>query len=187
MKKNLIIIIVALLLLILSDAFSRTRVRPDKWASKVIESSLKNWYKLDNHIYRSEQPDEKEFKIIKELGIGTILNLRERHTDNKETKNINLKLYHYKLSTRKINYNDLVKILKIIKKEKSPILIHCWHGSDRTGAVAAVYRIIFQNWSKKDALDELINGGYGYHSIFTNIPELIKNLNIKKLKKDVLK
>lgn len=46
------------------------------------------------------------------------------------------------------------------------MVVHCWHGSDRTGAVIAAYRIVQQGWSQHDAIDEMINGGYGFHPIF---------------------
>ena len=92
-------------------------------------------------------------------------------------------LHHIKINAGSITENHLIKALKIIKNRKGPIVFHCWHGSDRTGAVAAAYRIIFNNWSKIDAIDELENGDYGYHEKFYgNIKKLIKNLNVEQVK-----
>jgi hypothetical protein len=48
-----------------------------------------------------------------------------------------------------------------------------------------MYRIIFQNRSKQDAIDELIHGGYGFHTIYTNIPRLIESSDIEKIKKQI--
>ena len=36
-----------------------------------------------------------------------------------------------------------------------PVLVHCWHGSDRTGCVCASHRIIFSGWSREQANAEL--------------------------------
>lgn len=85
-----------------------------------------------------------------------------------------------------IREDDVVKALKIIKSAEGPVLVHCWHGSDRTGLVCASYRIIFQNWTKQAALDELINGGYGYHkSIYKNIARWIEHADVEALKKKI--
>jgi len=69
--------------------------------------------------------------------------------------------------------------------ENGPFLIHCQHGSDRTGLMIAMYRIIYQNWSKDEALDEMVNGGFGYHSIWRNIISYLKKVDIESLKKQI--
>ncbi|HEX7917405.1 hypothetical protein [Rudaea sp.] len=50
------------------------------------------------------------------------------------------------------------------------MLIHCWHGADRTGVVCAAYRMVVQGWSKADARAEMFDGGFGYHAVWRNIP-----------------
>ncbi|WP_417935520.1 tyrosine-protein phosphatase [Gilliamella apis] len=50
----------------------------------------------------------------------------------------------------------IIQILKTIKNSPKLRLIHCWHGSDRTGVVVAIYRLIFQNWNKRQVIDELM-------------------------------
>jgi len=182
MKK---FILIFLLLIVTLSLASEIRVRPDSWAKKVIGSPLKNFHKLDDKVYRSEQPDTSEMSMLYKFGIREILNLRSLHTDDDEASATKLKLHLIKMKAENITDKEIVVALKIIKNAKGPILVHCWHGSDRTGTVIAMYRIIFQNWSKKDALDELLNGGYGYHSIYKNIPEYIKKADITKIKKAV--
>jgi hypothetical protein len=49
-----------------------------------------------------------------------------------------------------------------------------------------MYRVVFLGWSKDEAIDELMNGGYGYHSLYTNIPEFIREADIDKIRKQVL-
>lgn len=45
-----------------------------------------------------------------------------------------------------------------------------------------MYRILYQGWSKEQAIDELQNGGFGFHPIFMNIPNFIQNANIAAFK-----
>ena len=82
------------------------------------------------------------------FGIGIILNLRQYHSDDKETKGADLQLYHANMNTRRINDQHVIEALKIIRDASTPVLVHCWHGSDRTGLMVAMYPIVFQNWTK---------------------------------------
>ena len=86
------------------------------------------------------------------------------------------------------NFTDteIINSLRMIKNAPKPILVHCRYGADRTGVVLAMYRIIFEGWTKEKALDELENGNYGFHTNFENIPAYIKNADISTIKKLVL-
>ena len=79
----------------------------------------------------------------------------------------------------------MAEALKIIGTADGPVLIHCWHGSDRTGLISAMYRILYQDWSKDAAIDELMKGGYGYHAMYKNIPEYIRKVDILNIRKMV--
>lgn len=181
MKK---IILIFIFLFVYSPTVqAELRLRPSQWAVPVIGSDLENMYALDSKVYRSEQPDREAFAQLEKFGIKAILNLRQYHTDTDEAEDTTLALQHVKMNAGKIKTEQLLQALKIIKESKGPILIHCWHGSDRTGAVAASYRIVFQNWSKQDAIEELKEGGYGYHAkIYPNVVETIQALDVNALK-----
>ena len=164
-------------------ASAEPRVRPVEWAAPIIGSSLDNLYQVDEGLYRSEQPDTEAFADLAKLGIGEVLNLREYHSDDDEAAGSDMALHHIKIDTGAISEEQLVAALDIIIHRKAPILVHCWHGSDRTGAVIAAYRIVMENWSKERAIDELIEGGYGYHAnIYPNVVELIQSLDVAKMK-----
>ena len=72
------------------------------------------------------------------------------------------------------------------KYGKAPIVIHCHHGSDRTGAVCALYRVVFQNVSKEDAIHEMTEGGFGFHRIYKNIIRRIKEADIEQIRRKVM-
>ena len=163
-------------------------IRPSSWSQKADVEGLINLYRVDEHLYRSEQPHSLEMKKLQEFGIKTILNLRNTRNDNREAKATNLNLNHVPINTWRISYDDLVRSMIIIRKAEKPVLVHCLHGSDRTGAVVAVYRIVDGGWTKKEAIEELQQGGYGYHQKwFPNIIQLIASLDVEKFKADVEK
>jgi len=164
--------------------FSEVRSRPQTWATEIMGSGLDNMYKLDDKVYRSEQPDSTSFGLIEKYGIKEILNLREHHSDKDEAKKTNLVLHRIKVDTGKISYEQILQALKVIKNAKGPVLLHCWHGSDRTGVISASYRIVFQGWTKTDAIDEFKNGGYGYHkTIYPELIPVIENIHVESFRK----
>ena len=157
---------------------------PD-WATPVDAKYAFNLYMVDSGIYRCAQPDKAAFAELKRLGIGEAVNLRYFNFDGKPASAASITVHHVKMLAGKGDWDKLVKTLQIIKNRQGSIVIHCKHGADRTGLVLALYRIVFQEWSREDAIDELKNGGYNFHAVYSNIPEFIGNVEIEALKKAV--
>lgn len=160
--------------------------RPAEWAKALPSAALRNFYRLDEKVYRSAQPDRRGFEALRRLGIRNVLNFRDHHTDDREAKGLGLTLYRVEMEAGEIRDEQVVEALRIIRASKGPIVIHCWHGSDRTGLISAMYRILNQNWSKEEAIEELMKGGYGYHSLYRNIPEYIRKTDIESIRQRVL-
>lgn len=160
-------------------------IRPAEWATPVQSASLRNFFRLDEKVYRSAQPDRRGFEELKRLGIRNVLNFRDHHADDRGAKGLGLTLYRVKMEAGEIKDEQVAEALRIIRTAKGPIAIHCWHGSDRTGLISAMYRILYQSWSKEEAIEELMKGGYGYHSLYRNIPEYIRKVNIECIRQRV--
>jgi len=159
--------------------------RSTTWAQKVQNTSLQNLYKVDDNLFRSEQPTKIGMKELQELGVKTILNVRNLRNDICEAKSTDLILRRKRINTWTINYDEVVSALKIIQESPKPVLIHCKHGSDRTGCIVAAYRVSFQNWTKEDAISEFKSGGYGFHEdAFKNVLKLLVSIDIEQLKND---
>ena len=126
---------------------------------------------------------------LKAQKIDVIINLRSRNQDLKKLSNQGFKLVHIPIHTWAIDREDLLKVMQQIQlteQNQQKVLLHCYHGSDRTGASVAMYRIIFQNWSTADALAEMKHGGYGFHPIWQNIEPLFSPENIKWIQQQLL-
>ncbi|MDR1887428.1 MAG: tyrosine-protein phosphatase [Prevotellaceae bacterium] len=154
-------------------------------AVKINDWGLDNLYRVDEGVYRSEQPKREQFEALEKHGIKEILNLRYWHSDKKYTLNTGLRLHRVYMNAHNANDYDVVSALKIIRDRKGPILIHCHHGSDRTGLIVAMYGIVFRNKTKKEAIDEMVNGGFGFHKIYDNIPKYINNVDVDNIKKQL--
>jgi len=154
--------------------------RPQDWGSLV--SQTHNFYQISNDVYRSEQPDTAMISELKNHQIRTIINLRAKDADSLVFKNENFNLVHIPINTWAIDRQDLLEVMqqiKIAKQNDQRVLLHCYHGSDRTGASVAMYRIIFENWTIDDAVKEMKQGGFGYHIIWKNIDRLFTPENVR--------
>ena len=161
--------------------------RPDHWGYRIDDQS--NFYKISDTVYRSEQPSKELIPLIHKYNIDAVINLRARNDDKVVLKDEKLNLIHIPINTWSIDREDLLKVMKEIqlaKQANKNILIHCYHGSDRTGASIAMYRIIFEQWSTQDALNEMKYGGYGFHPIWINIEKLFNPENIKWIQQQLL-
>lgn len=155
-------------------------------AVKIDLDGFDNLYKVSDELYRSEQPDSKGMVELQKTGIATVLNLRKRRNDNHEGKGTDLVLSHIPINTWKMTYEDVVNSLKVINQAKKPVLVHCLHGSDRTGVVVAAYRMAFQNWKKEDAIHEFREAQFGFHeNWFPDLLQLVQDLDVAQLKKNI--
>lgn len=163
--------------------------RPLTWAQPLPESKIGNFHKVTDDVYRGDRPTAEDLKELQSRGIKTLLDLETFHTDRyviAESKT-NFKFLHIRMNAWDIDDEDIVTVLDILTdKNNYPIYVHCKHGSDRTGVVIAMYRIVVQGWSKEDAIAEMKGGGYGFHLIWENIPEYIQKVDVEKIKSSML-
>ncbi|MCV6631382.1 MAG: dual specificity protein phosphatase family protein [Flavobacteriaceae bacterium] len=176
MKKYLLF-----LLLSATSLYAQSQLYP---AKKIKDTRLHNFYQIDDSIYRSAQPSKKAFGELQQKGFKTILNLRRKKDDQKKAKGTQLLLKHLRFKTKALTQQDIIDALHIIQQSPKPLLIHCWHGSDRTGVITAAYRIVFQNYSKEEAIAEMRLAHFGYHQKwYPNLIVLLQNMDVQHIRK----
>ena len=72
-----------------------------------------------------------------------------------------------------------------IDPNRQPVFVHCMHGSDRTVTMIAAYSIVVQGWSKEAAIAEMCEGGFGYHSMWTGLPKLLRELDVDLIRREL--
>lgn len=160
--------------------------RNEKWAKKIILTGVPNFYKINDSLYRGAQPDKKGIENLKKIGIKTIINLRSFNSDRDEMDTLTFNYIHLYAKAWKIEEKEIITFLKTVSDtENQPVFVHCQHGADRTGTMCAFYRIIIQGWSKEDAIDEMVNGGYGYHKVWKSLISLIKKIDAENLRNKI--
>ena len=166
--------------------FKNTYVRKvdnPNWAVKIELPGVTNFHKVSDDLYRGAQPTNEGMKELEKLGVKTIINLRSEHSDKEELQNTHLNYVNIPLTTDNPDIEDIVLFLKVINDSNNlPVFVHCRYGADRTGMMCAIYRVIEQNWTRQDAVEEMTKGGFGFHSIWTNLADYVKKMDIDKIK-----
>ena len=136
---------------------------------------VENSYRVCEELYRSAQPERHGFTTLQKQGIRSVLNLREYHKDTRKARHTQLYLMAYPVASSEMTAADVENCLALIARAPKPVLVHCWHGSNRTGIVVAAYRIVYQNWSVADAEKELCDERYGFRpSWYSNLLTLLR-------------
>jgi protein tyrosine phosphatase (PTP) superfamily phosphohydrolase (DUF442 family) len=165
-----------------AEPVNATAPRPHWWAQPVALAGVPNLHKVSDHLYRSAQPTPAGFQALATLGVDEVLNLRQYHSDTAKAQGTALALHHIRINAGDFGEREIRDALQVIAASPDPVLVHCLHGADRTGTVVAAYRMVCQGWNKQQALAELIDGGYGYHPMFENIPAFLDTLDVGKLR-----
>jgi tyrosine-protein phosphatase SIW14 len=149
-------------------------------------SQTPNFHQLDSSVYRSAQPRRADFAVLEKAGIREVISLRRGgERDKPRAQGTGLILHQVSMRAGHLQEDDLVAVLQLIAHRQGPVLIHCWKGSDRTGVVSALYRMVFQGWTADQAVDEMTHGGYGFHKRFRNIPRYLRSVDVGRLRSRV--
>ena len=158
--------------------------RPTPWARPMELKGVPNLHKVSDKLYRSAQPSAEGMRSLKTMGIETIVNLRSFHSDHDEIGDTGLGYEHIYMKAWHPEEGDAVKFLQIVTNpQRTPVLVHCQHGADRTGIMCALYRVAVQGWSKDEALREMTQGGFGFHGIWDDLIQWMDALDVEGTKK----
>ena len=173
--------LVALFNLTFALADDAVSSRPAEWAQPV--ELHYNLFQMSPTLYRSALPDRGDVSLLTNLKIATVINfLPESDSAWLATPGIEQVQLPYR--TNHVDDADVLKVLRAIQtaEAKGPVLMHCEHGSDRTGLMAAMYRVIVQGWSKEDALGEMTQGGFGDSTHFRDGVRYMMQADVDKLR-----
>lgn len=159
--------------------------RPAAWAVPIARPGLPNLHRVSGDLYRGAQPTAEGMLELKKMGVKTVVNLRSFDSDKEEIADTGLALVEIPMKAWHAETEDAVRFLRIVTdKAKTPVFVHCQQGADRTGTMCAIYRIVVQGWTRDEAIREMTLGGFGHHSIFKNLRDFLRGLDIEAIKKD---
>lgn len=171
----------ALLSTLQAQADEATSLRSAEWAQPV--GGQFNLHQMTPTLYRSALPDSSAVPVLEKLKIGTVINFLPE-SDASWLKTSDIKQVQLTYRTNHVDDSDVLAALRAIQQAEvnGHVLMHCKHGSDRTGLMAAMYRVVIQGWSKEDALNEMTLGGFGTSNGFKDGVRYMMKADIDKLR-----
>ena len=164
-----------------ADAEDAALPRPAEWAQSV--EVQYNLYQMSPTLYRSALPDQGAVPLLKKLNVATVIDFLPE-SDSSWLSSPDIAQVQLPYRTNHVDDADVLKALRAIQtaQAKGPVLMHCKHGSDRTGLMAAMYRVVVQGWSKEDALSEMTQGGFGDSTHFKEGVRYMMRADVDKLR-----
>lgn len=186
MKKFAVLLLSSTL--VACATYPTTTPRPEHWAS-IIKADA-NFYEVDKGVYRSEMPIADDVAVMTAQNIKTIINLQYKNQEeDAKIFDKSITLINEPILTWQVRPAQIARALYAIEqgKEQGGVLVHCYHGADRTGIVIAMYRVIYQGWDIESARAEMKGGGYGFHKIWQNLDRMLSPIGVARVRAELEK
>ena len=155
-------------------------VRAAGWAQPLDKRI--NLYRMAPGLYRSALPKAQDWPQLEQLGVATVINFYQK-SDEQWLRDPSVRQIQLPLHTDRIDDADVIEVMRSIRQAQAqgPVLIHCQHGQSRTGLIAAMHRIIYQEWSKEQALAEMAGAGFGGEDRMGDAERYIRDADVAAL------
>lgn len=114
-------------------------------------------------LYRGAQPTAEGLRRLRELGVRTVIDLRDDPLAWEPRLARELGMLHLSLPMDELRAPpdaDVETFLRLAANARLyPIFVHCRRGADRTGLAVAVLRIEQDGWTARRAVREMLRHG----------------------------
>ena len=125
------------------------------------ETGILNFAKVSDALYRGGHPSAEGFAKLKGLGVRTVVSLRTFNVHRSRLEGLGLRYVHISFKAGHPEDEDVVRFLKVMADPANhPVFVHCKWGTDRSGLMAAVYRLVVEGWPRERAIAEMRAMGY---------------------------
>jgi protein tyrosine/serine phosphatase len=155
------------------------------WAEPIDHPGLPNFHKINDDLYRGAQPSQQGLNELRALGVMTVVNVRADDRTRPLATQAHLQYEHIPMSAWGVNDEQIIRFLRLFGNDRlhTPVFVHCHHGSDRTGVLCAMYRVAVQGWSKAQAIDEMTQGGMGFHPLCENLARYVRQADVDEIRR----
>jgi len=123
---------------------------------------LPNFHKVTDYLYRGGEPNPAGMHELKKMGVKTLIDLRAQteaaHDEAALAKKLGMKYINMTMTAEaptKKQVETLLATIDSAKAKNEPVLVHCAHGSDRTGCMIGIWRVTRDNWAFDDTYKEM--------------------------------
>jgi len=135
---------------------------------------LPNFGRVTDNLYRGDQPTSDGFKSLHAMGVGIVVDLRQKPaevaSEKREVESLGMKSVsipwsanHEPSSAQIVEFLDLVRA-----NPDTKVFVHCRRGADRTGVMVAAYCVAIEHKPVAEAASEM----HRYHYDWLFRPQL---------------
>jgi tyrosine-protein phosphatase SIW14 len=136
-------------------------------AKRIYVAGVPNAAQVDEHLYRGAQPRSPGLRALKEIGVTTIVDLRDEQKsriawEQRTSEGLGLRFVNIPVNGWAPPSDQQVALfLKIFRDDpQAKVFVHCQFGDDRTGVFVATYRIAVDKYSAGEAIREMREFGF---------------------------
>jgi protein tyrosine/serine phosphatase len=141
---------------------------------------LGNFGQMDDRFFRGDQPLQGDYQALKDIGINTVIDLRNDPTDYEKgavealgMKYVNIPMSGWKSPKQK----DVDAFLALVNNpETGKFYVHCKAGIHRTGVVGAAYRYTKYGWNYDQVYKEMKNYNYSNGLVHGALGSYVKKM-----------
>jgi tyrosine-protein phosphatase SIW14 len=140
---------------------------------------IRNFGQMDERYFRGAQPEPGDYQALKDLGVNTVIDLRNdpTHYEKAEVEALGMRYVNIPFSGWKYAKDTQVEeFMKIMNDPSTGIVFaHCKAGKHRTGLTGAVYRMEKYGWDYDTAYKEMKNYEYTSWPVHFNIKAYVRD------------
>jgi len=142
-----------------------------------------NFGQMDERFYRGAQPLESDYQSLKDLGVNTVIDLRNDPTEyeKRSVEALGMKYVNIPMSGWKSpKQEDVDAFLALVDKaDTGKFFVHCKAGIHRTGVAGAAYRYTKYNWSYDQVFKEMKDYNYSNGLVHGALGSFVKKLGAR--------
>ncbi len=129
-------------------------------------AAIARFQRVDEKLYRGAQPDAGGFQYLRDIGVGTVINLRSerdaiRHDEQRLVESLGMRYIslpvkdgNFFTRSRTVPEDTVLRFFAEVDAAAGPVFVHCRRGADRTGTLVALYRVARNGWTNQRAYHE---------------------------------
>jgi len=139
---------------------------------------IKRFAWLDSTLARGARPGSKGLRALHERGFRTVIDFAGTSGEQALAEAESLEYVPLPLTAHVWSSPPTEEQVRrffeiVLDPARQPVFIHCVHGMDRTGAMAALYRIEAQGWQPPGAIEEMRL--LGYHDWYNDLVNYVRD------------
>lgn len=188
-KKFLYTYVASFVLVLGFSSVDLAQTSPDPEAFPNIK--IENFGQMDDRFYRGAQPLPDDYQSLKDLGVQTVIDLRNDPTDYEQAavEELGMKYVNIPMSGWKYPKKEYIDEFKRLMNdpETGVMFVHCKAGIHRTGVVGAIYRFENYGWDYDQAYREMKNYDFSWFLVHGRLKTFVKDYSkVMERKKELM-